>query len=84
MARFNALLLPDRKSSVAISQIARATAYENGAGIFNMRDKMIAWIPCETEQEASTYVQLINDILNNPGRAKQPDWFGTEDEVIEG
>ncbi len=74
MARLNALLLPDSKTSIAISQIARVAAYDNGVGIFNMREKMVGWIPCPDDTTAALVVTMINEIINNPGRAKQPDW----------
>ena len=69
-----ALLLPDFKTSIAITHIARIAAYPNGVGIFNMREKMIGWIACTDENIAADIVYELSELMNNPGRAKHPDW----------
>jgi hypothetical protein len=74
MARISSLLLPDSKTSIAISLIARIAAYDNGVGIFNPREKMIGWIPTQDDTVASLVVVMIDEIINNPGHAKKPDW----------
>ena len=74
MAYITSLLLPDRKTSIALTQIGQVVAYENGVGILNLRGKMIGWIPCPDEEVASEVVAMIDQILNNPGRAKKADW----------
>ena len=74
MAYINALLLPGSKTSIALTQIGQVTAYENGVGILNLRGKMIGWVSCPDEDIAGKVVEMIDQILNNPGRAKKPDW----------
>ena len=69
-----AILLPDQKVSIAVAHIARVAAYPNGVGIFNIREKMIGWIECSDETVATLTVAELNEIINNPNRAKQPDW----------
>lgn len=69
-----AILLVDNKTSIALAHIARIAAYPNGIGIFNIREKMIGWIECHDETVAELIVTELNDIINNPNRAKQPDW----------
>ena len=68
------ILLPDHRTCIAIAHIARIAAYSNGVGIFNIREKMIGWIECGDEQLSAEIVYDLNDIINNPNRAKQPDW----------
>lgn len=68
------LLLPDFKTSIAVASIARIATYPNGVGIFNMREKMIGWIPCTDENIAADIVYELSEVINNPGRAKHPDW----------
>ena len=74
MANMTSLLLPDSKTSIALNQIGQVAAYENGVGIINLRGKMIGWIPCLDEDIAAKVVAMIDQILNNPGRAKKADW----------
>ena len=68
------LLLPDFKTSIALAHIARVATYKNGVGILNMREKMIGWIPCEDEEVAMDIVYALSEVINNPGRAKHPEW----------
>lgn len=68
------LLLPDFKTSIALAHIARIATYPNGVGIFNMREKMIGWIACTDENIAADIVYELSELMNNPGRAKHPDW----------
>lgn len=68
------LLLPDFKTSIALAHIARIATYTNGVGIFNMREKMIGWIACTNENIAADIVYELSELMNNPGRAKHPDW----------
>ena len=74
MAYMTSLLLPDSKTSISLTQIGQVVAYENGVGILNLRGKMIGWIPCPDEAIAAKVVAMIDQILNNPGRAKKADW----------
>ena len=74
MTYINSLLLPDSKTSINLSQIGQVTAYENGVGILNLRGKMIGWVACPDESIAGKVVAMIDQILNNPGRAKKADW----------
>jgi len=69
-----AILLPDNRTSIAIAHIARIAAYPNGVGLFNIREKMIGWIECMDDTVAALIVTELNDIINCPNRAKQPDW----------
>nr|WP_314353002.1 hypothetical protein [Comamonas thiooxydans] len=68
------LLLPDYKTSIAITHIARIAAYPNGVGIFNMREKMVGWIPCTDENITADIVYELSEVINNPSRVKHPDW----------
>ena len=68
------ILLPDHRTCIAIAHIARIAAYSTGVGIFNIREKMVGWIECTDEQLCAAIVYELNDIINNPNRAKQPDW----------
>lgn len=74
MARISTIRMPDDRTLIAIVHIARAVAYDNGVGIFNATEKMIGWIPCPDEDTAATVVVMIDEIINNPERAKRPDW----------
>lgn len=69
-----AILLPDSKTCVAIGHISRIAAYPNGVGIFNIREKMVGWIECSDESVSASIVSELSEIINNPSRAKQPDW----------
>ena len=79
MAHLTVVRLPDG-SLLALIQIARLSHFDGGTGILNSRDKMIAWLDTselpEPDQEGAK--QMISDIfeelINNPRRAKQPDW----------
>jgi hypothetical protein len=79
MAYMTAILLPDSKTSIALSQIGQVIAYDNGAGVLNLRGKMIGWVPCPDEETAAKVVAMIDQIINNPGRAKKPDWSMLKD-----
>jgi len=35
---------------------------------------MVGWIECTDGQLCTAIVYELNDIINNPNRAKQPDW----------
>lgn len=69
-----AILLPDNRTSIALAHIARIAAYPNGIGFFNIREKMIGWIECHDATVTEMTIIDLNDIINNPNRAKQPDW----------
>jgi len=79
-----ALLLPNF-SSILINLIAQVVAYPAGVGLLNERGKMIGWIEITAEDEALRndhflkVLQLINELINDPRRAVQPDFaFLTE------
>jgi hypothetical protein len=68
------ILLPDMLNSIAIALIARITAFENGVGIFDLRGRMLGWIGCSDVEVSAQIVSELTGIVNDPRRAKQPDW----------
>lgn len=79
MANFTVLRMHDA-SLIAVNQIGRVALFETGVGVMNQRDKMIAWLetshlPQEDQAPAQAMISAIfEEIINNPRRAKQPDW----------
>ena len=74
MSQFiRAVQLPD-KNSIRIELIARIVALSRGVGIYNERNRMIGWIETGSDEQTVHVADLLNDIVNNPRRATQPDW----------
>lgn len=59
---------------LAVSDIRRAAVFEGGVGIFNQTDKMVGWVESYSEEQSERICDLLDEIVNNPRRAKQPDW----------
>lgn len=59
---------------IAISDIRRVAVFEGGVGIFNMADKMTGWVETCNDEQSEKVADLLDEIVNNPRRAKQPDW----------
>lgn len=74
MAYITSLLLPDHTTTISLNQIGQVVVYQDGVGILNLRGKMIGWIPCTDQAIAAKIVAMIDQILNNPGRNRKPDW----------
>lgn len=74
-----AIMLPNM-STILVSLIAAATPFEEGVGLMNDRNRMIGWIDITANdpevRDAHFYKvsMIINDIINNPRTATQPDW----------
>jgi len=74
-----ALLLPN-DNAILITLIAQVISYEDGVGILNERGKMIGWIEIAADDEStrkehfSRVVVLLNDLINDPRHATQPDF----------
>ena len=64
---------PD-KQIVRIDQLARVSIFDNGVGLFDERHRMIGWIETHTDAQSQQVSDLLLEIINNPRRAKQPDW----------
>lgn len=64
---------PD-KQIVRIDQLARVSIFDNGVGLFDERHRMIGWIETHTDAQSQLVSDLLQEIINNPRRAKQPDW----------
>lgn len=74
-----ALLLPN-DNAILITLIAQVISYEDGVGILNERGKMIGWIEITADDESTRkehfnrVVVLLNDLINDPRHATQPDF----------
>lgn len=74
-----ALLLPNM-NTILISLIAQVVSYQEGVGILNERGKMIGWIEITTddpetrEEHFYKVVMLLNELINDPRHAVQPDF----------
>jgi hypothetical protein len=74
-----AIQYPDKNIS-RVDQMARAAIFVGGVGVFDERNRMIAWIETTCEKQSAQVSDLLLEIINNPRRAKQPDWsFLTDD-----
>ncbi len=70
---------PD-KNILRVDQMARASIFDGGVGIFDERNRMIAWIETSNETQSERTSDLLLEIINNPRRAKQPDWSYLNDD----
>lgn len=68
-----AIQCPD-KNITRVDQMARVSIFEGGVGVFDERNRMIAWIETVSEEQSAQVSDLLLEIINNPRRAKQPDW----------
>jgi hypothetical protein len=68
------LLMPDGLTTIRVDSINRVTAFPNGVGVFNPREQMVGWIASTDAEMKVWVVSQIDDIINHPTRAKQPDW----------
>lgn len=59
---------------LAVSDIRRVAIFEGGVGIFNLTDRMVGWVETYSDEQSEQVCELLGDIINNPRRAKQPDW----------
>lgn len=80
-----ALMLPNM-GSVLITMIASCVPYDEGVGVLNDRGRMIGWIqitatdPEVRESHFNRVLSTINELINKPRQATQPDWkFLTEE-----
>ena len=73
MARISSILLPGGKTLLALLQIARVSAFTNGAGIYNLKGQMIGWIGTSNETIAIMIVEMLDRVVNSYGRV-HPDW----------
>jgi hypothetical protein len=75
-----ALMLPDG-STLQIGLIAQVVRYEEGVGLLNDRARMVGWIDIQAEdpevreERFRNTLTIMNEVVNNPRRAVQPDWF---------
>lgn len=73
------LMLPNY-SSLLVMLMARIAIYEDGVGIQNAGGKTIGWIDILAEDETVRNehfmhtATILNDIINDPKHAVQPDW----------
>jgi hypothetical protein len=79
MAILKLIRLPDG-SLVSPDQIGRVAVFDNGVGTLDVNDKIRIWFDTsilpEDQQEAAKQqiCGIFEKLINNPGRAKQPDW----------
>lgn len=73
------MMLPNY-SALLVMLMARIAIYEDGIGIQNASGKTIGWIDILAEDEAvrnehiMRTATILNDIINDPKHAVQPDW----------
>lgn len=64
---------PHGKTVIQYSQIGRFQAYPSGVGVFNLRDRMVDWLPTASETIAILLVEMLDKVWASNGRIK-PDW----------
>jgi len=64
---------PNGQATVSYNQIGRFQAFRNGVGMFNLRDRMIDWLPTSSETVALMVVEMLDKVWASGGRIK-PDW----------
>lgn len=69
-----AIQTADKSNIIRVDQMARVTVFDGGVGIFDERNRMIGWIETSNETQSDLTSDLLLEIINNPRRAKQPDW----------
>lgn len=62
------------KDIVTVDQMASVRILNGGIGIFDNRKNMLGWIEVEDEGQIELASDILLEILNNPRRAKAPDW----------
>lgn len=79
MANLKMVRFPDG-SMTAIEHISRVSVFDNGVGIMGEGGPMEGWLDTsklpEDQQEAAKQkcCDILEKLVNNPRRAKQPDW----------
>jgi hypothetical protein len=79
MAFIKMIRFPDG-SMTAIEQIMRVSVFDNGVGVMGVTGSMDGWLETsklpEDQQGAAKQkaCDILEKLINNPGRAKQPDW----------
>ncbi|WP_301102487.1 hypothetical protein [Propionivibrio sp.] len=88
MAKHIRSLMLRNYSSVLVMLMARIAVYEDGIGIQNASGKTIGWIDILTEDETlraehfKRTAMILNDIVNDPKHAVQPDWSYLDEGVV--
>lgn len=72
MAQHN-FRFPNGKTVIQYSQIGRFQAYPSGVGVFNLRDRMVDWLPTASETIAILLVEMLDKVWASNGRIK-PNW----------
>lgn len=80
MAKFIRSLMLPNLTSLLVMLMARIAVYPEGIGIQNASGKIIGWIDIVAEDDAireehfRRTATLLNDLINDPKHAVQPDW----------
>lgn len=84
MAKYmKAVSMPGNTQSVSVEQMASVSILDSGVGVFDSRNRMIAWVEVEDRVKAQRVYDLLLEIINNPRRAKQPDWSFLAEDVAD-
>lgn len=65
---------PPYPGLIRVDRISRVGVFDNGVGVFDERERMIAWIETYTPEQSEKVCDLLQEIINNPRRAQQPDF----------
>lgn len=71
---------PRGKTVIQYSQIGRFQAFPTGVGVFNLRDRMVDWLPTANETIAVMIVEMLDEVWASNGRIP-PDWSALELDV---
>jgi hypothetical protein len=80
MAKYIRSMMLPNYSALLVMLMARIALYEDGIGIQNAGGKTVGWIDILTEDETlreehfKRTATILNDIINDPKHASQPDW----------
>ncbi|NMG31099.1 hypothetical protein [Aromatoleum evansii] len=73
MAFNDTFTTPDGKTSIARGSVGRMQVFPNGVAIYDLRGRMIAWIPIGNETVGVLVVEMLTGFINTRGRSKI-DW----------
>lgn len=62
------------KQIVMVDQIASVSAFDEGVAIFDQRKRIIGWFETSNLDHQARICDILLEILENPRRAKKPDF----------
>lgn len=73
MARSVQFIRLDGSGLFRVSAIERVVPLEDAVVVRDHKGKLLAWVKVYTKEQSDRVVEILEEIVNNPTRAQQPD-----------